>query len=202
MGDVCPTVKVACVQAASVFLDREASVAKACRLIRERGTLVRTKQPGSRRGDVNPCLCASDKLISPSPVTLVEGARWAQRCPPGTIDNLGTPKAKVLHQVNQFVAESEASCRQRKGGPRRKVIPKANAAFSPPMSQLKLATQQGRRRLLDGGNCARYALQAPDRRRVALFSSEFNIRCDDFAGVRSMFTDHSRCLTISVGELF
>jgi len=50
------------------------------------------------------------------------------------------------------------------------------------MSQLKLVMQQGCRRLLDGGNCARYALQAPDRRRVAPFSSDFNIRCDDFAG--------------------
>jgi hypothetical protein len=72
---------------------------------------------------------------------------------------------------------------------------------SVPMSQLKLAMQQGRRRLLDGGNCARYALQAPDRRRVALLSSDFNIRCNYLAGVRSMFTDQSRCLTISVGEL-
>src|SRR5262249_21174687 len=48
---------------------------------------------------------AGDMMISPLPVTLVEGRRRAQWCPPGTTDSLGARKAKVLHQVNQVVAQ-------------------------------------------------------------------------------------------------
>src|SRR5262249_3258136 len=50
---------------------------------------------------------AGDIMISPLPVTLVEGRRRAQWCPPGTTDTPGARKAKVLHQVNQVVAQSK-----------------------------------------------------------------------------------------------
>src|SRR5262249_1354323 len=45
-----------------------------------------------------------DKVFSPLPVALVEGRRRAQ---PGTPDTLGARKAKVLHQVNQALAQSK-----------------------------------------------------------------------------------------------
>src|SRR5262249_21545707 len=47
---------------------------------------------------------AGDKVFSPLPVALVEGRRRAQ---PGTPDTLGARKAKVLHQVNQALAQSK-----------------------------------------------------------------------------------------------
>jgi hypothetical protein len=50
---------------------------------------------------------AGDKVISPLPVALVEGRRRTQWCPPSTTDSLGARKAKVLHQVNQVVAQSK-----------------------------------------------------------------------------------------------
>src|SRR5215813_13145739 len=48
-----------------------------------------------------------DKVISPPPVALVEGRRRGQWCLPGTTDSLCAREAKVLHQVNQVVAQSE-----------------------------------------------------------------------------------------------
>src|SRR5215471_12773178 len=53
-----------------------------------------------------PCFSttAGDKVFSPLPVALVEGRRRAQ---PGTPNTLGARKAKVLHQVNQALAQSK-----------------------------------------------------------------------------------------------
>src|SRR5215467_14311545 len=53
-----------------------------------------------------PCFSttAGDKVFSPLPVALVEGRGRAQ---PGTPDTLGAQKAKVLHQVNQALAQSK-----------------------------------------------------------------------------------------------
>src|SRR5258708_2171034 len=63
---------------------------------------------GAHGGRGHVCTTAAgDKVISPLPVALVEGRRRAQWYPPGTTDSLGTRKAKVLHQVNQVVAQSE-----------------------------------------------------------------------------------------------
>jgi len=48
-----------------------------------------------------------DKVISPPPVALIEGRRRGQWCLPGTTDSLCAREAKVFHQVNQVVAQSE-----------------------------------------------------------------------------------------------
>jgi hypothetical protein len=52
-------------------------------------------------------VAAGDNVISPLPVALVEGRRRARWYPPGTTDTLGARKAKVLHQVNQALAQSK-----------------------------------------------------------------------------------------------
>jgi len=52
-------------------------------------------------------VAARDNVISPLPVALVEGRRRARRYLPNTTDTLGARKAKVLHQVNQVVAQSK-----------------------------------------------------------------------------------------------
>src|SRR5262245_34843020 len=65
---------------------------------------------GAHRGRGRGHLCttaAGDKVISPPPIALVEGRRRGQWCLPGTTDSLGTREAKVPHQVNQVVAQSE-----------------------------------------------------------------------------------------------
>src|SRR5262245_20759209 len=50
---------------------------------------------------------AGDKVISPLPVPLIEGRGRAEWYAPGSTDTLGAEKAKVLHQVNQVVAQSK-----------------------------------------------------------------------------------------------
>src|SRR5262249_58408951 len=57
---------------------------------------LQSEQPSLHRARVT---AAGDIMISPLPVTLVEGRRRAQWSP-GTTDSLGARKAKVLHQVN------------------------------------------------------------------------------------------------------
>src|SRR5262249_42303548 len=42
-------------------------------------------------------VAAGDNVISPLPVALVEGRRWARWYPPGTPDSLAARKVKVLH---------------------------------------------------------------------------------------------------------
>src|SRR5215831_215429 len=65
-----------------------------------------TRSPRRRAWRSRPCFStvAGDKVFSPLPVALVEGRRRAQ---PGTPDTLGARKAKVLHQVNQALAQSK-----------------------------------------------------------------------------------------------
>src|SRR5215831_7486280 len=65
-----------------------------------------TRSPRRSAWRSRPCFSttAGDKVFSPLPVALVERRRRAQ---PGTPDTLGARKAKVLHQVNQALAQSK-----------------------------------------------------------------------------------------------
>jgi hypothetical protein len=121
-----------------------------------------------------------DKVISPPPVALVEGRRRGQWCLPGTTDSLGAREAKVLHQVNQVVAQSEI---------RRHPVDRFYARHFD----------------LRQGGCRRFV--RPDRRRLLrmcrkrLCQSNASEQADEFASVHSITSSARASISGGISSL-